>query len=433
MDRPVRWIHSTELLAPSAYLSGGELVCTVGTLFTDPDTVRRFVTACQEAGACGICFGVGDVHAEVPTDLVAVCTEVGMPLLQAPMGSPFMAIGEYVAQQRSSAQLAVHDRSEQLITDLLTGVRAQHDAAELLRLVASRLGGSVELHQDARLVARLGIGPGDLTVSCVLDTLKLSWCGAEPAPSPASLETVLRLLDVSLHERDVEEDLRRERTGELVSLVHQRLAAANALKPLVTAAGLGDSYLVFSAWPSGAARVLASALADIPIVLAESPAMTTLITSDDRPVLEAAELLSILCGYSRQGSLAESAGAIAEARAGLNLAQRRGKIVGPEDLTTLEGLLAQQPPGRLTPFAARLIEPLAELDKTRHTTHVETLRAYLTHEASLVETARSEFLHVNTVRHRLARIHQIVGRDPLVMNDRIDLVIGLWAYDNSNQ
>ena len=59
-----------------------------------------------------------------------------------------------------------------------------------------------------------------------------------------------------------------------------------------------------------------------------------------------------------------------------------------------------------------------------------TLRSYFDNNGSLVDTARAEFLHVNTVRHRLERIRELTGRDPFDLHDRIDLVIALWAHDH---
>lgn len=42
------------------------------------------------------------------------------------------------------------------------------------------------------------------------------------------------------------------------------------------------------------------------------------------------------------------------------------------------------------------------------------------------------FLHTNTVRHRLARIHEITGRDPLNFDDQTAFAIGLRAHDRSS-
>jgi DNA-binding PucR family transcriptional regulator len=129
-------------------------------------------------------------------------------------------------------------------------------------------------------------------------------------------------------------------------------------------------------------------------------------------------------------ALADSVRALGEARAAFDLAQRRGSLIGPDDLTTLEGLLAQQPPERLAPFVDRLLEPLLASDGRRRTSYVATLRSFLANRSSLTETARTEFLHVNTVRHRLERVRALTGRDPLDPDDRADLVIALWAHDH---
>ena len=93
LDRPVRWVHSTELTDPSAYLRGGELVCTVGTTLTGADRCLRFTDTVAEAGAVGICFGVGDVHDDVPPALAKACDAAGLPLLVAAHGGPVSAIG----------------------------------------------------------------------------------------------------------------------------------------------------------------------------------------------------------------------------------------------------------------------------------------------------------------------------------------------------
>jgi purine catabolism regulator len=60
-----------------------------------------------------------------------------------------------------------------------------------------------------------------------------------------------------------------------------------------------------------------------------------------------------------------------------------------------------------------------------------TLRSFLNHGGSLQATADAEFLHVNTVRHRLGRVSRVVGRNPLEPSDRVDFGIAIWASDKS--
>ena len=104
-------------------------------------------------------------------------------------------------------------------------------------------------------------------------------------------------------------------------------------------------------------------------------------------------------------------------------------MVGPAGLLSLEGLLEQQPAARLEPFVDQLVGPLLASDADRGTEHIATLRSFLATNGSLQATAREQYLHVNTVRHRLARVRDLTGRDPLVFADRVALAIALWAYD----
>ena len=60
---------------------------------------------------------------------------------------------------------------------------------------------------------------------------------------------------------------------------------------------------------------------------------------------------------------------------------------------------------------------------------MRTLRVFLATHGSLIETARELFLHSNTVRHRLARIGEITGRNPLNFEDQAAFTIGLRAAD----
>ena len=80
LDQPVSWVHTTELRDPSRYLRGGELVCTVGISLRSVQDCQDLIASLRAAGAAGLCFGVGDVHDDVPGDLVAQCREHQLPL-----------------------------------------------------------------------------------------------------------------------------------------------------------------------------------------------------------------------------------------------------------------------------------------------------------------------------------------------------------------
>ncbi|HSN06465.1 MAG TPA: PucR family transcriptional regulator [Candidatus Angelobacter sp.] len=435
LDRVVRWVHTTELLDPSQYLRGGELVCTVGTSLDEGPECARFVSAVATAGGSGICFGVGDVHDAVPPQLVRACEEHGLPLLLAPLGVPFMTISEYLVQSRVRAESAAGERGARLLVDLLARVRAQAPPEELVALAAARLGGRLVLSEGERVLASSGSPDpaGADLVSVVADSpdgATLTWTGAGAAPSSTLVATLAHVLDVARHEVDVEQDLQRERIGQLLTLVGDRLASPSAFTQVLADAGLPSTGLVFSVWPPGASRVLASTLVGVPVVFGEMPSGTVAITAAADPVRAASDQLGLVCGLSRGVPLTDSARGIGEARAAFEMARRDGGCVGPEGLTSLDGLLRQQPPDRLRPFVDQLLGPLLASDARRGTAYVSTLSTYLRSDGSLAATARAEFLHVNTVRHRLERVRQLTGRDPVVFDDRVALAIALWAHEN---
>ena len=437
LDRDVRWAHSTELLDPSQYLRGGELICTVGTSLVNDDACARFVSSVNSARASGICFGTGDVHDDVPAAFVTSCLNNKMPLLIAPVGVPFNAIGEYLAQRRVHAEAIAAERDSRLLVELLAHVRRQATTAQLLDLTVRALGGHLVLSESGRALNSSGrIDAASSPLSAVSaespDGAALTWSGTGSAPSQMLLATLAQVLDVARHERDVEQDLHRERVGQLLALVGDRLANPSALAQTLADAGLPMSGLVFAVWPPGASRVLASSLEGLPLVLGETPSATMSVSASSDPVRAVAEQLGVVCGMSRPVLLADSGSGIGEARAAFEVARRNGGCVGPEGLTSLDGLLEQQPPERLKPFVDQLLRPLTASDARGRTSYVRTLVSFLRNDGSLTETARTEFLHVNTVRHRLERIRELTGRDPLRFDDRVALAIALWAHHKSD-
>ena len=434
-NRPVTWAHTTELLDPFTYLRGGELVCTVGSALDEPEACERFVSAVQAAGAVGVCFGVGDVHNQVPPRLVELCEERGVGLLVAAFGAPFLAINEYLAQRRLEQESALLRREGELLTEVLGLVRQHVSTQHLIDYVAHAIHGRLELSAGETL--RLSGGdhaddvPGDVhVVDSRHDDIALVWSGAGAPPSSLLMASLAQVLDVARRERDVEEDLHRERIGHLLDLVADRIANPTALDVTFQSAGLSNSDLVFSVWPAGAARVLSAAALNEQIVLGETPEATIAVTSQIDVVLGMAERLGVVCGYSSSMSAAEAVRGLGEARAAFELARQGTRSLGPEALTSLEGLLRQQPLSRLQPFVDQLIAPLVDIDTRRNTQLVKTLATYLETDDSLVATSRAQFLHVNTVRHRLERIAQITGRDPQVFSDRTALAIAFWAFTN---
>lgn len=427
LGRVVRWAHPTELVDPGDYLREGEIVCTVGSSLTDAARCTTFAGSLMTANVAALCFGIGDVHDEVPVDLLRACAALGLPVLVAPRGAPFSAISDHLRAREIEARQSSTRLSQRLVGRMLGGLRSQAPVETLLESAAAVMGGRLELEAEGLVTHRCGAAGQDWPTRTV--PLRgggvLRWTAASIGGSVGALVQLASVLEVAQRERDVEDSLRRERIGQLLLLVEERMLNPAALLPFLDEVGLADSDLTVRAWPAGAASLLPVEKA--PVLIGEAPGVT-LAVGTVAPRLDEGPVGELPCGVSSSLPLSRLGQAVAEARAALGLATTRGGVVGPEGLTTLEGLLRQQPPGRLDPFVDQLLAPLVDSDRIHGTSHVATLRTFLRH-GSLVDTAREGYLHVNTVRHRLRRIHEITGRDPLAFTDRTALAIALWALD----
>src|SRR3954468_13693822 len=83
-DTPVRWVHSTELLDPTPWLSGGELILTTGIQLRSAARQREFVARLAEHHLAGLGFGTGFDHQTVPKAAVAEADKRGFPVFEVP-------------------------------------------------------------------------------------------------------------------------------------------------------------------------------------------------------------------------------------------------------------------------------------------------------------------------------------------------------------
>ena len=70
-DRPVTWVHVSELDDPTPFLSGGELLLTTGLGPATRTDAHRFVERLSAADVVGLGFGVGLSSDRVPGELVS--------------------------------------------------------------------------------------------------------------------------------------------------------------------------------------------------------------------------------------------------------------------------------------------------------------------------------------------------------------------------
>lgn len=408
VDAPVRWAHPTELIDPRPYLSGHELVLTVGTSLQDDDCCRDFVRHLLDAGVSALGYGVGDVTDEIPAVLLEECRELGLPLLQVPLGVPFQSITEMLAERRAEARAARGRRVQKLVVRLLDAIALDRGMSDLERIIDDELGGQISFHE--------GIADWEPVHE------------SDVRPGADTLHHLSRVLAVRQREENIDLMNRRLEVGRLLELVLQGRADAEVLHhPLVASKVDVERAVVVAAWPQRAADLLGPLVTGC--LVAEFGEVTVTLSNDQDVVLQLARDTALPCGVGEPAPLADLRRVAPAAIAALKLARTRGAAVTYTELTSFEGLLEQQPAQRLAPFAEKLILPLFEQDRQHGTALVQTLRIFLDVDGSMKATATALFLHPNSVRHRLKRVHELTGANPRVFNERVSLAVGLWAWE----
>ncbi|MEV0244746.1 PucR family transcriptional regulator ligand-binding domain-containing protein [Streptomyces sp. NPDC050674] len=97
LDRPVRWVHITELTDPASFLKGGELVLTTGMpLPEDASGVRRYVDELTEVGAAALVIELVRRFHRPPDALVQACRSRGLPLVTLARDVNFLEVTQVV-------------------------------------------------------------------------------------------------------------------------------------------------------------------------------------------------------------------------------------------------------------------------------------------------------------------------------------------------
>ncbi|WP_312173087.1 PucR family transcriptional regulator ligand-binding domain-containing protein, partial [Microbacterium sp.] len=152
LDRPLRWVHSSDLADPTPFLAEDLALLTTGTQFDADADLDVYVGRLSDRGVLGLGFGT-DVHrAGIPDDLIAQCAHHGMPLFEVPYRTPFIAVAR--AHSEAIAAQAYARRSWALDTQralALAALRPRGLDATLAEL-GRRLGAWVGMYDTAGIL-----------------------------------------------------------------------------------------------------------------------------------------------------------------------------------------------------------------------------------------------------------------------------------------
>jgi purine catabolism regulator len=475
-DARVRSVHSTELLDPTPWLSGGELLLTTGNQLDGPARQREYIGRLAEHGIAGLGLGVGFEHRALPDALLQAADEHGLPVFEVPYELPFMAITERAFAHLVSQQYEALRRSTEIQGRLERVVLEERGLGEITRMVAEAIGGAAcVLNGSGALIAVAGApAREDLAaleaaaaaggaVPAPLDgrALVLPVIGRDRAPAQAWLAGVAGRTTLGDFERLILQqaatvvalELMRVRTARDTErrLAGDVLAEAltGRLDPEELAArlrpfGLGDEVAVLAfalADPVAAEPQLDAALAraDVRALVAVRGALLcAVVDAGSGDPIDLArrlhgELAGVDAGVRASASRAASAQSLRrsfhEARCALE-AVRFANGDGPDvashrDLGSFELLLSLQDDDALRTYCDSVLGDVVAAERGYADELLRSLDAFLEHNGHWEHAAAQVFCHRHTLRYRIRRVEELTGRSLASPRDRIEFWLAL--------
>ncbi|GAB2496773.1 PucR family transcriptional regulator [Streptosporangium sandarakinum] len=461
LDRPVSWVAVSELEDPTPFLEGGELVLTTG-MRLDADNAASYVARLVGKGVTGLGLGVGLGHETVPAELVAAAARAGLPLVEVPRDTPFVAISKLVSDLIAAEQYDEISRAFAAQGRLTRAALRPEGPRAVIDRLARELGGWAVLLDESGAV-RHATGRGASRVAALRPELeRLRKTPGGGAPASLSLSTPGEYVVVQpLGARRVRGFFAVGLERPFTPVAHTVVNAAGSLLTLAVEHGrehLAAERRVRSAvlglLLAGQARAGVEALERLGDGLPDGPLSVLCVAGDTEAALEAAgsEFAAPLDGRTvvvvAGDRVEEVAAALAEhgpvgigapvtlddLRAGLDQADqalaaaRRGSagVMRFADLAG-QGLLALLDPEASAAFATALLAPLREYGSRADL--LESLRAYLACNGHWDAAAQRLGVHRHTLRYRMRRVAELLGRDLDDPAARAELWVALTVAD----
>ena len=478
LDRPVTWVHVSELTDPAPYLEGGELLLTLGLQLADkPVSLPHYVQRLADAGVSALGVGTGFAFHSVPPALVDAGEELGMPVLEIPRPTPFIAIAKALvasllaeastataavvqAQQRLTRALRAGDPHTGVLDQLAQEVsgwalltdgdaRPVHATVPLSTDIARGLAEAIDRirARGPHTSASFTIGGAEIVVQALGadDGVKAFLAVGVPRAFTDPERTVANIaasLLTLVFEQASNQDAKRQQFATVVyELV--RSYGHQAAEPLARLLGLElpaepIRVAIVTAPPRELADVAAAVrLQAVPVLIGQCPELAephlALLTASDIDLPGLLQgviggLRACAAGVSAETALPDIATAEREAVSAMRRSRQTGSITVFDDLAR-HGLLAMLGPASYDVARAMLL-PLLEYDERQAGNLVATVRAWLNHHGHWQLTADSLGIHRHTLRYRMQAAERLLGRSFNSAQIRMEILLAIEVYDH---
>ena len=440
LDRPVRWVHSSEVLDIAPLLSGGELLLSGGQALAGVTAERQadYVRELAARGIAALALETGPALPEVPAHMLETAEAAGLPVIELRHVVPFVGVMQEINSLLVSESVEHLQRGDQASHAMAAELAHGGGLDQLLAVLSERTGAS------ARLVSPSG--------------LTLGAAGSfEDAGSVTTVDVPVRGVLAARLELHMPDDgdgglarVAGERSVDILGLaLLQRMPPG--LKELagielMRAINAGGQHWQLQQLGPASGFPAQGAVAAVVIRSTGAghlrPAVDALLrhcVPHSASYANNAELIALAAlgdGLATRGALMEALGglevpsgslvavgplgsgivqapwSLAEARRALDLAPA-GKGVVDADTLAVE-LLAQEAldPATREGFVHRQLGAVVEHDRLKKSQLMRTLTVWLDTGCNTAQAARELHLERQSLHHRLQRIFELCGGDP---------------------
>ncbi len=447
LNRPVRWVHSSEVLDIAPLLSGGELLLSGGQALAGVTAERQadYVRELAARGVAALALETGPALPEVPASMLEVAEAAGLPVIELRQVVPFVGIMQEINSLLVSESVEHLQRGDQASHAMAAELAHGGGLDQLLAVLSERTGAG------ARLVSPSGLTLGaagsfddrgtvttvDVPVRGVLAArLELHMPddgdgGLARVAGERSVDilglALLQRMPPGLKELAGIELMRAINSGSqqwqlqqlgpasgfpakgAVAAVVIRSTGAGHLRPAVDA--LLREGVPHSASYANNAELIA--LASLAGGAAGDGAATRRALMESLRQLEVPAGSLVAVGPLGRG-IGEAPWSLAEARRALDLpsAGGGGGVVDADTLAV--ELLAQESldPATCEGFVQRQLGAVVEHDRLKKSELMRTLAVWLDTGCNTAQAARELHLERQSLHHRLQRIFELCGGDP---------------------
>lgn len=462
LDREVLWVHNSDLIDPTPFLSDGLLLLTTGSQLAEHDekAAADYVARLVRRGVLALGFGSGVHRQGVPDELIRACTVIGLALFEVPYDIPFLAIARVHARAIAAHAYARRTWALEAHRALAVAALRPRGLEAALSELSRRLGCWVGLFDASGGLAHqhplsVDAAQTDAVTAEVAGLLLRGGSASRTIEDESATFTIFTLgrtgqlrgaLAIAAVALDPET---RAVVSSVIAMAglaleqNEQLARARRrLRTQVLATLLTDD-------PGPARRVLGS-LPPAPVVVAvaETDRPGTVIDWWDRLdgapfIAESAEGLVMCIGVAQAGMLDQLAGrfalragvsdavdysAFSQAHAQALTALRRGGagVTRYADATS-GGMLDALGTEEARLFARARLAPLRAHDQATGSGLERTLRVWLEHDAHSEHTAAALGIHRHTLRTRIAQAAALLETDLSSFPARAELWAALHA------